>query len=443
MTKTNTIPNSLPTQDQLSQTVMDLIIKFIEPCENDEFAIELWNGQRWDPTPEKTRATLIIRDPGAIRTLLFSGGTLALAELYMGGRVDIVGEIEAMLPLVDYLITLKPKWSDVLPVAVKLLKFSDNSNHQNGQISHEPAVVSGDPKSRQRVGDAIKYHYDQPSEFWQLWLDPYMQYTCAYFQDEDDDLATAQLQKMDYICRKLRLQPGDRFLDLGCGWGGLAVYAAKHYQVQSVGITISKYQAEYAQNWIKREGLDDICRVELGDFRDALNFEKFDKVAGVGILEHLTSHLINEYFETAWTCLNPGGIFLNHATGSVARQPTRKGKSFMHRYIFPNTELIPINDVLAVADRTGFEIRDLENLREHYRLTLIRWLKNFEANSSQVLEFMDKSAYRAYQLYFVGCIYDFNIGRNNLYQSLYVKPKNNKSGMPLSRAYLYKGMDKA
>ena len=298
-------------------------------------------------------------------------------------------------------------------------------------------MLFGGRKSRQRVKDAIKYHYDLPSPFWKLWLDPYLQYTCAYFHSKDDDLERAQTQKLEHICRKLRLKPGDRFLDLGCGWGGLAIYAAKKYQARATGITLSKYQAEHAQEWIRQEGLEDLCQVEFGDFRDAPKFGTFDKVTGVGILEHLTSNLMDEYFQTAWACLNPGGVFLNHASGQSIRQPLRKGDSFMRRYIFPNTEVILINKVLAAAENAGFEVRDVENLREHYQMTLMYWLKRFEANESAVRNFLDDSAYRAFQIYFVGCAYDFSIGRINLYQSLFVKPENDKSGMPLTRAYLY------
>ncbi len=433
---------TIPKNDQLAQEAMQWVEHFIQPLENKAFAVELWNGMRWEPSDRPAQVTLVIREPGVLRTLFLSGGTQALAELYMSGRADVVGDFEALIPLIDHLIALKPtigEWFSLARYALKLPRVTTAPpTAETSQGSYQPAVLSGDVKGRQRVKDAIKYHYDLPSKFWQLWLDPYMQYTCAYFHSPEDDLPTAQLQKLEHICQKLRLQSGDRFLDMGCGWGGLIIYAAKHYNVRATGVTLSRLQAEHAQNWIKQEGLEDVCQVEFCDFRDAKKFGTFDKISGVGITEHLTSALINEYFQAAWNCLNPGGILFNQASGCSIRQPLRKeSHSFITEYIFPNTEILLIGDLLRAAENAGFEVRDLENLREHYELTLRHWKQRFEDNADGVSEFFDDSAYRAYQMYFTGCIYDFKIGRNNLYQTLFVKPSENKSGMPLTRQYLY------
>lgn len=428
--------SSLKPLDSLAQEAMTWLTKFIEPLENKAFAIELWNGLRWEPDDQPVQVTLIINEPSVLRTLLLSGGTQALAELYMSGRANVLGDFEALIPLIDHLISLKPTFPERLALfryALKLPKAKKTAS-----IDYQPAVLSGDSKGRQRVKDAIKYHYDLPSEFWQLWLDPYMQYTCAYFHTPEDDLPQAQLQKLEHICRKLQLKPGDRLLDFGCGWGGLIIYAAKHYQVKATGVTLSKYQAEHAQQWIKEEGLTDLCQVEFCDFRDAGKFGTFDKISGVGITEHLTSALIDEYFQTAWHCLNPGGILFNQASGCSLRQPLRKEDgSFITEYIFPNTEIMLIGDTLRAAEGAGFEVRDVENLREHYELTIRHWQRRFEANAEGVRAFFDESAYRAYQMYFTGCIYDFKIGRNNLYQTLFVKPLDNRSQMPFTRQYLY------
>lgn len=264
-----------------------------------------------------------------------------------------------------------------------------------------------------------------------------MVYSCAYFESAGDGIDTAQTQKLDYICRKLRLRAGERLLDLGCGWGGLLIHAARNYGVQAFGITLSIPQAEIAGQRIREQGLTDQCRVDVYDYRDLESGAEFDKLVSVGMFEHVGEAMLPEYFRQAWLRLRPGGTFLNHGIASSAGFK-RSGPSFIDKYVFPDGELVPIHVTLRAAELSGFEVRDVESLREHYALTLREWVRRLESKAEQAKNIVEDSTYRVWRLYMSGSAHAFKTSRLNLYQVLLSKPDHGQSRLPLTREDWYR-----
>ncbi|MEA2007960.1 MAG: cyclopropane-fatty-acyl-phospholipid synthase family protein, partial [Chloroflexota bacterium] len=301
----------------------------------------------------------------------------------------------------------------------------------------EAARVSGNRHSVARDQQAVTYHYDISNDFYALFLDKNLIYSCAYFEHDGEDLDTAQERKLDYLCRKLRLKPGERLLDIGCGWGGLVIHAAKQYGVEALGITLSQPQVDLANERIRQAGLSDRCRVEVRDYRQVSG--TFDKLVSVGMFEHVGEDLLPAYFQKAWDLLPEGGVFLNHGIGRNTNIPWNRRTTFLNRYVFPDGELEPIHHTLQEAEKVGFEVRDVESLREHYALTLRHWMRHLEANHEKVLQCVSESTYRVWRLYMAGSVRGFDIGRVNLYQTLLVKAPRQSSGLPWTRADWYVG----
>jgi len=290
-----------------------------------------------------------------------------------------------------------------------------------------------------RDRQAVAYHYDMSNAFYSLWLDERMVYSCAYFTDPGDNLDTAQERKLDYLCRKLRLRRGERVLDIGCGWGGLVIHAAKNYGVEAHGITLSGPQAELANERIRQAGLSDRCRVDVRDYREIQAPESYDKLISVGMFEHVGESRLLEYFQGAFRLLRPGGVFLNHGIACNSGFPPVSGPSFSDHYIFPDGELLPIGTTLRTAEASGFEVRDLESLREHYVLTLRHWVQRLEARREEACSVTDEKTYRLWRLYLAGAAHKFLVGQNSVYQVLLSKTVDGKSGLPLTRGDWYSG----
>jgi cyclopropane-fatty-acyl-phospholipid synthase len=239
----------------------------------------------------------------------------------------------------------------------------------------------------------------------------------------------------------LRLRPGDRLLDIGCGWGGLVIHAAQHYGAKACGITLSQQQAELAQERIRQAGLAEHCKVEVRDYRDMTRANSddklFDKIVSVGMFEHVGEALLTTYFKQAWSLLRPGGVFLNHGIASNALAGLERGPTFVTKYVFPDGELVPISTTVRAAEMSGFEVRDIESLREHYTLTLRHWVRQLEAHADEARNLADDVTYRIWRLYMAGSAYRFRVGQINIYQVLLVKPDQGKSGLPLSRSDWY------
>ncbi|MGQ9767688.1 MAG: class I SAM-dependent methyltransferase [Anaerolineae bacterium] len=393
--------------------------------------VRLWDGTPW-PDDAPRPATLVLNHPGALRAMLLPGHELGLAEAYLYDDFDIVGDIEAVFGLADALAAATAGWRKKLVTARDLLRLPAGPDHPTGRRG--PARLTGKRHSVERDRAAVTYHYDVSNDFFALWLDRRMVYSCAYFQTTDDDLDSAQARKLDYICRKLRLKPGQRLLDIGCGWGGLAIHAAQHYSVDVTGITLSGPQVALANERIAAAGLADRARVQARDYRELDDPEGYDALVSVGMFEHVGAAVLPEYFARAWRLLKPGGVFLNHGIASRATDKPLHGPSFSDTYVFPDGELVPINVTLAAAEEAGFEVRDVESLREHYALTLRHWVRRLEAQHDAALQFVDEPTYRVWRLFMSGSAHGFTTGRLNVYQALLVKPDaRGCSGLPLTR----------
>jgi cyclopropane-fatty-acyl-phospholipid synthase len=309
------------------------------------------------------------------------------------------------------------------------------------------AELKGAEHSKERDQEAIAYHYNLGSDFYRLFLDRRMVYSCGYFPTGQQDLDAAQEAKLEHTCRKLRLQPGERLLDIGCGWGGLIMYAAERFGVQALGITLSQPQAELANRRIAEAGLSDRCKALVLDYRDLASQGPFDKIVSVGMVEHVGRKKLPEYFQSAWKGLRPGGLFLNHGitaagkdkgSGSLLDRHLFQRGAFIRKYVFPDGELIPEGDMLGVAERTGFEVRDVESLREHYALTLRHWVRRLEAHREEALRLVDERTYRVWRLYMAGCSHAFTTARLSLHQALLSKPDaHGRSELPWNRGDLY------
>lgn len=399
-----------------------------------DFQVRLWDGTTWG-AERQPRFTLVLKDPGVLRAMFLSPSELTLGEAYIYGDFDIEGDIEAAFELADHLLGKQGSLGKRFDLAERLQKLP--ANHR-AHTNRRRANFRGPVHSRDRDRQVIRYHYDLPAEFYALWLDQRMVYSCAYFATPEEDLDTAQVRKLDYICRKLRLRPGERLLDVGCGWGGLVMHAAAHYGVEAVGLTLSEPQAELARQRLREAGLNERCRVEVCDYRDIEHNQQYDKMVSVGMFEHVGEEHLPEYFRRAWSQLRPGGVFLNHGIAYCATYQ-RRGPSFTERYVFPDSALVPISTSLRAAELSRFEVRDVESLREHYALTLHHWIRRLEAHAEEARRITGDTAYRIWRLYMAGAAHGFRSGRLNVYQSLLAKPLHGQSGLPLTREDWYLG----
>jgi len=397
-----------------------------------DFQVRLWDGSAWGAEIQP-RFTLVLKHPGALRVMFSSPSELTLGEAYIHDDFDIEGEIESAFDLADYLLIQKRSLEESFDLNERLAKLPKGDRPRAGLHLVE---LKGKVHSKDRDRKAISYHYDLPVEFYALWLDSRLVYSCAYFKKPDEDLDSAQVYKLDYICRKLRLRPGERLLDIGCGWGALIMHAAAQYGVECVGITLSVPQAEVARERLRAAGLNDRCRVEVADYRDIDHDQQYDKIVSVGMFEHVGEALLPDYFERAWNLLRPGGVFLNHGIAHSAAY-CRRGPSFVDRYVFPDGELVPISASLRAAELNGFEVRDVESLRDHYALTLHHWVGRLESHAAEARRVTSDTTYRIWRIYMAGSAHGFRSGRLNVYQTLLAKPVHGQSGLPLTRSDWY------
>ncbi|MBI1856622.1 MAG: class I SAM-dependent methyltransferase [Chloroflexi bacterium] len=408
------------------------------------FGIRLWDKTEL-PVDGRPLFQLVLNHAGALRRMFKPPIELSLGEAFILNDFDIEGDIFSALPLMETIATRSFSTGEIVSIGLGLsaLPASGPARAQG----RGPAQLSGAVHSRERDLVAVQYHYDVGNDFYSLWLDKNLQYSCGYFPSGAEDLDTAQERKMEHICRKLRLQRGERLLDIGCGWGGLARYAAKNYGVEVLGVTLSKNQKAYADQEIARAGLGGRVTVELKDYRD-LGDASFDKIVSVGMFEHVGRSHLPEYFAQVYRLLKPGGLFLNH--GISRRAGTEEDKqgfvqqrifgrgTFLQKYIFPDGELTPVSDVNVMAENAGFEVRDVENLREHYALTLRNWVNRLAARREEAVKVSDEVTYRTWRLYMSASVFGFESGNINVNQTLLSKmTREGKSSVPFSRADLY------
>lgn len=271
-------------------------------------------------------------------------------------------------------------------------------------------------RTKRRDARAIEFHYDVSNDFYALFLDRRMVYTCAYYRHPDGDLDQAQEDKLDLVCRKLRLARGERLLDIGCGWGSLVVWAAENYGVRAQGVTLSRAQAEYGQAWIRRLGLEDRARVDHLDYRDLPRDARFDKIAAVGVIEHLGIRNYPGYFARVHEMIAPGGLFLNHGITHEKHWKRSSQTEFLERHVFPNGEMDNVSHILDVLERARFEILDVESLRAHYARTTKQWVERLQANAERARALVGERTYRTWIAYLASSSVGFTQGNLGLYQ---------------------------
>ena len=375
--------------------------------------LQLWDGNEIEigPTP---CVTLVIKDPSLV-TRLRQPSLDVLGAAYVEGQIDLLGPVGEVIRIGD--VITRALGQDDFPLP--------------SREAHDKATDA----------EAISYHYDLSNDFYRLWLDRDMVYSCAYFETGSEYLEQAQQAKLRHICRKLRLKPGERLLDVGCGWGGLARYAAREFGAKVFGITLSREQLELARERVAEEGLAKQITLELMDYRDLPQDGRFDKVVSVGMFEHVGHANLPLYCQRLFDAVRPGGLVMNH--GITARhidgRPVGHGAGeFIDRYVFPHGELPHLVNISSCISDAGLEIVDVESLRLHYARTLEFWSERLEAQLEQAKRMVPERALRIWRLYLAGCAYGFRHNWINLHQILASKPLADGSHeLPWSRADLY------
>lgn len=375
--------------------------------------LQLWDGNEIEigPTP---CVTLVIKDPSLV-TRLRQPSLDVLGAAYVEGQIDLLGPVGEVIRIGD--VITRALGQDDFPLP--------------SREAHDKATDA----------EAISYHYDLSNDFYRLWLDRDMVYSCAYFETGSEDLEQAQQAKLRHLCRKLRLKPGERLLDVGCGWGGLARYAAREFGAKVFGITLSREQLELARERVAEEGLAKQITLELMDYRDLPQDGRFDKVVSVGMFEHVGHANLPLYCQRLFDAVRPGGLVMNH--GITARhiddRPVGHGAGeFINRYVFPHGELPHLVNISSCISDAGLEIVDVESLRLHYARTLEFWSERLEAQLEQAKRMVPERALRIWRLYLAGCAYGFRHNWINLHQILASKPLADGSHeLPWSRADLY------
>ena len=410
-----------------------------------KLTLRLWNGAAvqvgaGDSAARESPFALVFRNPEVVCSAVLGRDPLRLAEAYFRGDLDIEGDFFAALELKDHLQTLQLSVGEQIGAAATALRLRAlNADRRHSQVQWTPShgrTVKAHSKAENR--DAIHFHYDVSNEFYALWLDQAMVYSCAYFENSDVGLDAAQVAKLDHICRKLSLRPGESFLDIGCGWGALVIHAAQRYGVRAHGVTLSPQQLKVAQERIAQAGLSDKVSVELQDYRDLQGDSVYDKVASVGMFEHVGLKNLPVYFSTVHRLLKPHGLFLNHGiTHNTEGWQKSLSTEFINRYVFPDGELDNISNIQHAMESARFEIADVEALRPHYALTLRHWVARLERSHARALQYVNEATYRVWRLYMTACALEFESGDIGIYQVLAAKRARGNPPLPLTRRYMY------
>jgi cyclopropane-fatty-acyl-phospholipid synthase len=426
----------------------EVLAELFGPPAEREFAVRYWNGTvepgRRSPAP----FTFRLERPGALRRMLLPPSELSIIEAYLSGDVDIEGRVEDAATLGDAInrrVRSAGRMASIVRHVLALPKTDTVEAVRAARAEHSVERAGGQhEKERDRA--AVRYHYDIGNDFYALWLDQRMVYSCAYFEDPAASLDDAQLAKLDLVCRKLRLRPGERLLDVGCGWGAMIMHAATQYGVTALGITLSEKQATLARERIAAAGLSDRVKVEIRDYRDLPHGEAFDKISSIGMVEHVGVAKLPVYFAALYRALAPRGLLLNHGIISLgAARPKGwrdrlearlwKRNAFIEQYVFPDGQLVPLQSVIGAAEGAGFETRDVESLREHYALTLRHWTSRLAANIERAVAIAGERTYRTWRLYMAASAHAFAAGNINVVQTLLSKHDGEGgAGLPLTRA---------
>ena len=434
------------TSDSQLSSIRELLKTVAEPL-NLNVSVRLWNGEVIPLSMNADGKYIIsISGPGVIGSMLRRPTLEMLIRLYATGHIDFEGG-----DLIDFSEALKTRESNraklkqisKVMLAKKTLPFlfakTDVADLKQGFRDD----MVGRDESKRKNQDYIQFHYDVGNDFYKLFLGSEMMYTCAYFRDWSNSLDQAQQDKLDMICRKLQLQPGDRMLDIGCGWGGLICHAAKHYGAKAHGITLSQQQYEFAKAKIQELGLSDQVSVEICDY--ANHHGTYDKISSIGMSEHIGAANYPRYFSKINSLLRDRGIVLNHAiarsskTSKKFANRIRPERKFLLKYIFPGSELIPVGMTTDFLEQTGFEVNDVESWRDHYAITLRYWCKNLSANKERAIELVGAERYRLWVAYLAGGSAGFTAGSIKIFQVVASKKASKGvSGMPPTREHLYR-----
>jgi cyclopropane-fatty-acyl-phospholipid synthase len=353
----------------------------------------------------------------ALGHLLHEPNQLGLTRAFVAGDLRFDGPLADALALRNRFggVRLTPR--ELARCATLAVRLGGLEAPRPPRVPESELRAAGRRHSLRRDRSAVRHHYDVSNAFYRQLLGPSLVYSCAYFADPGESLEAAQERKLELVCRKLALREGDRLLDIGCGWGSLVLHAAAHHGVLAVGITLSEAQAQLARRRIEDAGLAGRCEIRVADYREIAD-GPYDKIASVGMYEHVGAEQLDAYAQTLARLVRPGGLVLNHGISRLASAAPAGEKSLIQRYVFPDGEIQPLADVIAALQRAGLETRDAESLREHYTLTLRRWLANLEADSNAVIDEIGAERRRVWQLYMTGSALAFEDADLSIYQVL-------------------------
>ena len=360
------------------------------------------------------KVVIQVRKASAI-PLLLSPSLDSLGEAYVEGQIDVTGSVDDILDIAHRLAEAGSKTEGRLARMVRHFTHTKNTDRED-----------------------IQYHYDVSNEFYQVWLDPAMVYSCAYFENGDETLSEAQTKKIDHILTKVQLQPGQRLLDIGCGWGALVMRAASQFGARCLGVTLSQRQFELATERVRQAGLQDRVEIRLQDYRDTAG--TFDRITSVGMFEHVGKDNLPGYFKRMRELLADDGFAMNHGITSPDPESgatPMDGSEFMDRYVFPQGELPHIGMVLNTLQRGGLEATDVELMRNHYNRTLHHWADNFEAQGDTIRAMVGEKKYRIWRVYLAGCAHAFDTDQMSIYQVVCHKAGLPSQSLPWSRRYIY------
>lgn len=388
----------------------------IPPLTQGACSIRLWDGTIY-PAGEVRECVVTLTHPGSLRAMFLKRDSLTLAEAYLLGHFSIEGDLDPMFQLAEDMAAAPFTLSEKLKLAQGLMRLPKLTVRRPRRW-RERAHLSGKPHSIERDKAAVAYHYNVATEFYEAFLDKNMVYSSAIFESMDESLDDAQVRKLDNICQQLELKPGQRLLDVGCGWGALMRHAAENYGVEVVGITLSPPQAEVANRRAAEAGLSDRCKAIVCDYREMEEWASFDAIASVEMFEHVGREMLTTYFTQAYKLLKPGGLFMNQGTTVETDDARRRYPAFIKSYIFPDGEVLPVHVAIQASEESGLEVLKVNSLRLHYVETCKRWAENLAAAHDEVLEFVGEPTYRAWLLYVGVAGHAFKVGRLNCYQTL-------------------------
>ncbi|MCX5045439.1 cyclopropane-fatty-acyl-phospholipid synthase family protein [Aldersonia sp. NBC_00410] len=423
-------------------TVADTVAPLVHAAVGSEVPLRIrgWDGSVHGPSEAPWQLNLVNRR--GLRRLLWAPNDLGFARAYVSGDIDIEGDLLAGLDALERVsdpsrgpgVRIDAQTKKALVIAALRLGIIGPPPKPPAE---EAKLARGNRHEKARDAAAISHHYDVGNDFYRLVLGESMTYSCAYWPHHDVDLEQAQFAKCDLVARKLGLRAGMRVLDVGCGWGTFALHAARNYGVQVVGVTLSHEQADYARKRMVEEGVGESVQIRVQDYRD-VDDGPYDAISSIGMAEHVGVAMLPRYSADLFALLEPGGRLLNHAISRRPGKPNTFSKtSFIDRYVFPDGEIEPLSTMIEALEGAGFEVRDVESLREHYALTLRAWVANLEANWDQAVRLSSAGRARVWRMYMAGAALSFSGNRLGINQVLAVKcAERGRSGMPATRTEL-------